>query len=128
MPTCVTKPLEIYSDLYIGDYFADTLQFSTADHAAFRLPLLHLWLTEPTDGRPDFATIAGASASRWHTMEPILSPAWTVANSNIEKCKAALRAHDGKRLPPHEWNIVRKIVLQRDEHICQYCGSSKAYT
>ena len=51
MPGRSIQPLEIFSQLYIGDYFADTLEFSAEEHAAFRLLLLHIWLdrSEPLE-------------------------------------------------------------------------------
>lgn len=120
-----TKPLEIYSELYVGDYFADTIRFSADEHAAFRLLLLHMWLTEQPDRLSKHAKITGVSARDWRIMAPLLSPLVTSARSNIAKWKAALRAYDGMRLPPQEWHIVRTIVLERDEHTCKYCGNSK---
>jgi hypothetical protein len=118
-------PLEIFSELYIGDYFADTLQFSAAEHAAFRLLLLHTWLREAHDAQPDLVAIAGVSRGNWRLMAPTILPLLNIALTNIEKWKAALRAYDSMRLSPAEWHIVRTITLERDGYICQYCGSAK---
>lgn len=87
-----TIPMEVPSQLYIGDYFADTLHFAANEHSAFGALLLHLWL----------------------------------AGAECDAVKIALRAHDGKRLPPAEWHIVRAIVLVRDNQTCAYCSSEGA--
>jgi len=118
-------PLEIFSELYIGDYFGDTLEFSSEEHAAFRLLLLHTWLTDAREDRPDLAATARVNPNKWQTMASAIGPVLSIATANITKWKAVLRAYDGMRLPPAEWHIVRTITLERDGYICQYCGSPK---
>ena len=118
------RALEIYSELYIGDYFADTLNFSSVEHAAFRLLLLHTWLNgAPRKWR--MRAIAGIDRAQWRSMKPAVLPMLAIATANIEKWKNALRAFDGMRLPPAEWHIVRTITLERDGYTCQYCGSTR---
>ena len=118
-------PLEIFSELYIGDYFGDTLEFSSEEHAAFRLLLLHTWLMDPRKEQPDLVAIAHVEVGKWREMAPAILPLLSVANANITKWQGALRVYDGMRLPPAEWHIVRTITLERDGYICQYCGSPK---
>lgn len=118
------KPLEIFSELYVGDYFSDTLDFSMEDHAAFRLLLLHAWLNGVAVS-DDLAAIAQVGPERWHTVAATILPLLLPAITNIEIWKAALLAYDGLRLSPADWHIVRSIVLERDDYVCQYCGCDK---
>ena len=123
MPGRSIQPLEIFSQLYIGDYFADTLEFSAEEHAALRLLLLHIWLdrSEPLE---DLGSIAQVSADKWQEIAPSVLPLFLTARANIETWKAALKPFDGMRLPPETWHIVRTIILERDGYICQYCGNT----
>lgn len=116
------RSLEIYSQLYIGDYFADTLEFSAAEHSAFRLLLLHTWLHGPPS-RWRMRSIAQVDRRQWPSVKRLTQPLLAVAGTNITRWKDAIRAFDGQRLPAAEWNIVRTITLERDGYICQYCGS-----
>lgn len=118
------KPLEIFSELYIGDYFTDTLDFSARQHAAFRLLLLHAWLNGVTHSN-DLAAIAQLNPEDWRAVSATIMPLLLNATLNIETWKVALRAYDGQRLPPSDWHIVRSIVLERDGYICQYCSCDK---
>jgi hypothetical protein len=123
MPGRSIQPLEIFSQLYIGDYFADTLEFSAEEHAALRLLLLHIWLdrSEPLE---DWAAIAQVSADKWQEIAPSVLPLFLAACANIETWKAALKPFDGMRLPPETWHIIRTIILERDGYVCQYCGNT----
>jgi hypothetical protein len=114
--------LEIMSQLYIGDYFGDTLHFSSSEHAIFRLQLLHVWLTE-TPARSKWARVAGLGRWEWREIRPIIWPLLEIAIANIGDWKMAIRAYDGMRLPPAEWHIVRSIVLERDGYVCTYCSN-----
>lgn len=118
------RALEIYAELYIGDYFADTLAFSAEEHSAFRLLLLHTWLHGPPS-RWRWRSIAQVERDRWRPMKALIQPLLTIAAANIEKWKDAIRAFDGRRLPAAEWHIIRTITLERDGYVCQYCGSSR---
>lgn len=117
------RSLEIYSELYIGDYFADTLDFSAAEHSAFRLLLLHTWL-HGAPGRWRMRALAQVDRTQWRCTKVLIQPLLAVATANIDKWKDAIRAFDGQRLPAAEWHVLRSITLERDNYICQYCGSA----
>jgi HNH endonuclease len=124
MPVRPIQPLEIFSQLYIGDYFADTLTFSADEHAAFRLLLLHIWLANEVVW-DDLPAIARVDQEIWHEIAPAILPLLVTARSNIETWKAALKPYDGMRLPSEDWYIVRTITLERDGYRCQYCSSTR---
>src|ERR1700759_593848 len=118
------RPLDIFSQLYIGDYFADTLTFTADEHAAFRLLLLHTWLVN--DGvAHDLPGIAGVDPEQWHDLAPAILPLLVAARSKIAAWKAGLKPYNGMRLPPEDWYVVRTITLERDGYRCHYCGSTR---
>src|SRR6476660_7199057 len=49
---------EPYAHLYVGDYFADTLDLSAHEHCALRLLLLETWVRGPV-GNVRLARVAG---------------------------------------------------------------------
>jgi hypothetical protein len=118
------RPLEIFSQLYAGDYLNDTLEFTAAEHDAFRLLLVHLWLAGrvPIMNRT-FAKIAQVDVREWKEMRTSLFPLLQLAATRIENCKRAISTFDGKRLPAEYWRVVRAVILERDDYICVYCGS-----
>lgn len=115
-------PNEICAQLYVGDYFGDTLLLSAREHGALGALLLHIWLKGPVWR---FAHTAGLGRSEWKTMRDAILPLYRTAEGNIQEWKKALHAYDGKRLPPAEWYIVKTIVLARDSGICTYCGNKR---
>jgi hypothetical protein len=122
-PHTLKLPVEITAQLYIGDYFADTLRLSAQEHAAFGALLLYVWLNGPVI-LWRFTVIAGMPSKEWRKLRVAILPLYKTAVSNIEQWKEAVRAYDGKRLPPAEWYIVKAIVLARDNNTCAYCGAT----
>lgn len=62
------KKTDTWMPLYIGDYLADTMSFTTEEHGAYVLLLMACWREQgkPLSGRDkDLATITGLSLPRW---------------------------------------------------------------
>jgi hypothetical protein len=117
---------ETYAHLYIGDYFADTLDFTDDEHRALRLLLLHLWMANTLE-RDDacLAEVGGLSADQWLDAKTNVFAVALAASGPIEARLVALRAFDGRRLPAPDWDVMRAVVLERDGYRCQYCGSTR---
>jgi hypothetical protein len=115
---------EPYSHLYIGDYFADTLDLSAPEHRALRLLLLETWVRGPV-GNARLPRVAKLTKEEWHAIKPTVLPLLRGVQPIIAESLKHIRAFDGQRLPADSWHIVRSIVLERDEHTCTYCGSEK---
>ena len=109
----------------ISDYFADTLHFSSQEHAIFGALLLHLWF-DATAIEAQTAIAKELSWDQWHEVRETVLPLFQVAAENIGDWKKALNIYHGKRLPPAEWYLVRTIILIRDSRICTYCGADNA--
>jgi hypothetical protein len=110
--------------LYIGDYFTDTLDFTFDHHAVFQKLLLCLWTKDPASLKDRWLRkSAGLSRSDWRGVSLMLLPLLQAAHRGISEWKDVIRAYDGQRLPPADWQIVRTIVFARDDYICAYCGS-----
>lgn len=120
----LSLPVEISAQLYIGNYYADTLQLSAQEHAALGALLLHVWLKGSVWGWR-FPSTTGLPHREWRSIRATVMPLYETAAANIAQWKKAIRAYDGKRLPPTEWYIVKTIVLARDDHTCTYCGSTR---
>jgi 5-methylcytosine-specific restriction endonuclease McrA len=120
----VNLPVEISAQLYIGDYFADTLLLSAQEHEALGALLLHVWLKGPVRYQR-FASAAHQHRKDWLNNRSAVLPLYEIAVANISRWKKAIRDYDGKRLPPTEWYIVKTIVLARDNNTCAYCGSTR---
>jgi 5-methylcytosine-specific restriction endonuclease McrA len=112
--------------LYIGDYFTDTLDFRSDQHALFQKLLLCLWIKAPTALKAGWLRkSAGLSPSEWRAVSPLLLPVLGSARQGIQLWKDSIRVYDGRRLPAADWEIVRTIVFARDEYTCVYCGSEE---
>jgi 5-methylcytosine-specific restriction endonuclease McrA len=120
------RPLEIFSELYVGDYFADTLELSASEHDAFRLLLMRLWLvcTLPTSDL-EFAHVTGLPIDDCSGVRKTLGTLLKNAASRIERWKQAVKALDGQRLPAEYWRVVRAVALERDRYTCVYCGTEE---
>lgn len=64
---------DTWMPLYIGDYMADTMHLSGAEHGAYLLLLMHSWRTGPLpdDGRT-LANIARTDTAAWKRVGPVV--------------------------------------------------------
>jgi HNH endonuclease/Protein of unknown function (DUF1376) len=115
---------EPYAHLYVGDYFADTLDLSAHEHCALRLLLLETWVHGPV-GHVRLARVAGLAKEEWQAIKPAVLPLLRGVQPRILDSLNYIRTFDGQRLPSADWHIVRSIVMERDRYACTYCGSDK---
>src|SRR3954467_12937237 len=115
---------EPYAYLYVGDYFADTLDLAAREHRALRLLLLETWVRGPV-GNVRLAKVAGLTKAEWQHVKPAVLPLLRAVQPLIAQSLKNILAFDGQRLPADDWYIVRSIVLERDGHSCVYCGAHK---
>jgi hypothetical protein len=115
---------EPYAYLYVGDYFADTLDFSAREHRALWLLLLETWVRGPV-GNVRLAKVAGLTPDEWQEVKSAVLPLLRSVQPRIAQSLKHIRAFDGQRLPSEDWHIIRSIVLERDGHACSYCGAEK---
>jgi hypothetical protein len=115
---------EPYAYLYVGDYFADTLDLASREHRALRLLLLETWMRGPV-GNVRLARVAGLTKAEWQEVKPAVLPLLRAVQPLIAQSLKNMSAFDGQRLPADDWHIVRSIVLERDGHACVYCGADK---
>jgi hypothetical protein len=112
--------------LYIGDYVADTMHLTAVEHGVLQTILLPLWLQRPVILKDRWLRKqSGLSRVNWRIIRPILLEALETALAGVHRWNDAIKAYDGQRLPPFEWQILRTIVLARDGFTCIYCGSTE---
>src|SRR6188768_1746718 len=97
---------EPYAHLYVGDYFADTLDLSAHEHCALRLLLLETWVRGPV-GHVRLAKVAGLTKAEWQAVKPALLPLLRDVQPRIAESLKRIRLFDGQRLSSDDWNIVR---------------------
>jgi len=114
-----------FPELYVGDYFADTLHLSALEHRVLARLLRELWLERLS---PADETLMRAAVqlplTTWRKMKPAILPLIISADPRIRLKRAELGSFDGQRLPSADWLVVRRIVFERDLHVCGYCGTS----
>src|SRR6185436_9426000 len=96
---------EPYAHLYVGDYFADTLDLSAHEHRALRLLLLETWVRGPI-GNVRLAKVAGLTKGEWQVIKPVVLPLLRSVQFRIVESLKHIRAFDGQRLPAGDWHIV----------------------
>lgn len=112
--------------LYIGDYIADTMDLAAEQHAILQKLLLQLWLHQPVSLKMRWLRQrSGLSRREWRVIQPRLLEPLEIALTGVHRWNTAIKAYDGQRLPPFEWQILRTIVLARDDYTCLYCGSTE---
>jgi hypothetical protein len=115
---------EPFAYLYVGDYFADTLDLSAPEHRALRLLLLETWVRGPI-GNGRLALVTGLARAEWQAVKPAVLPLLRAVQPRIAQSLKNIRAYDGQRLLAADWHIIRSVVLERDRHVCVYCGADK---
>lgn len=70
--------------LYVGDYLADTMHLTTAEHGAYVLLLMHSWRTGPLpDDDSRLAAIVRADAAAWRRMAPTIRAFFDVTDAGL---------------------------------------------
>lgn len=114
------------TQLYIGDYVADTMEFTAEQHDIFQCLLLQLWLQQPATLTDRWLRKhSGLDRFEWRAVRTLLLELLETALAGIVRWNEAIKAFDGQRLPPFEWRVLRTIVLARDCYTCVYCGSEE---
>src|SRR5687768_2490615 len=96
---------EPYAHLYVGDYFADTLDLAAHEHRALRLLLLETWVQGPV-GNLRLAAVAGLTKRNGRPSKSAVLPLLRGVQSRITESLKHIRAFDGQRLPADDWHIV----------------------
>src|ERR1700704_4806528 len=84
---------EPYAHLYVGDYFADTMQLSAQEHRALRLLLLQTWMVHVITPEDDdaLATMIGIPLNEWRNIKCSILPLLEVARLRIADTIKELR-------------------------------------
>src|SRR3954468_9837159 len=89
---------EPYAYLYVGDYFADTLDLAAHEHRALRLLLLQTWVRGPV-GNVRLPAVARLTQEEWQGVKPSVLPLLRGVQPRIAESLKHIRAFDGQRLP-----------------------------
>ena len=110
--------------LYIGDYLADTMHLTGAQHGAYLLLIMHYWRSGPLpDDSVALATIARTERGEWSAMALTVRAFFQVSSVGLTHAKLDSLARKFARRPDNpEWQALRTYVFRRDDFTCQYCG------
>jgi hypothetical protein len=87
---------------------------------------LELWLQRPVALKTRWLRKqSGISRADWRFIHPLLLEPLETALAGVHRWNEAIKAYDGRRLPPFEWQILRTLVLARADNTCIYCGSTE---
>jgi len=114
---------EPYAHLYVGDYFADTLDLAAHEHRGLRLLLLETWVRGPV-GNARLPTVAGLTKLEWQAIKPAVLPLLRSVQPRLPRASSTYAPSTASGFRQMS-GIVRSIVLERDGHACTYCGAVK---
>lgn len=143
----MTKKTDIWMPLYIGEYMADTMSFTTEQHGAYMLLLMACWREkgEPLSGTDeDMATIAGLTQPRWRAMKAKMLAKFIVADDGRVTHKRAIkevqraekvsqaRSEAGKNGASKRWQKNSKTMANAigmaSQNASQNDGQSQSHT
>src|SRR5438105_14867344 len=81
--------LEPYAHLYVGDYFADTLNLTANQHRALRLLLLESWVRGFV-ANARLPTVARVDKNECKAIKPVVLPLLANVRSRISQCRKKL--------------------------------------
>ena len=123
----MSKP-DAWMPLYIGDYLADTMHLTGAEHGAALLLLMHQWMhgSIPT-GDPAIAEVCRMSLGHWRRAKRqvlLLFPEVDGCRKNRRLGHLRWRLlEDPRRRGDALWAEMRAQVFARDDYTCRYCGT-----
>lgn len=118
---------DTWMPLYIGDYLADTLDFTSAEHGPALLLMMHQWQhgSIPTDN-DGIIRICRASEQEWEKISRFVLRLFPISdgvrkNRKLAKLRFKL-IENRSRMEPDEWREMRAAIFARDDYTCAYCG------